>query len=102
MKLKKEEVEKIASLARIDLTEEEKKKFQKELSSILDYVDKLNEVDTEGVEPTYQVTGLRNVWREDEVFDCDSKVREGILKNMPDKKDNYLRVPAVFKERNKK
>ena len=61
MKLKKSEVEKISDLARINLTEEEKKKFQKELSSILDYVDKLNEVNTDKVEPTYQVTGLRNI-----------------------------------------
>lgn len=102
MKLKKSEVEKIASLARIELSEDEKKKFQKELSSILDYIDKLSEVDTDGVEPTYQVTGLRNIWREDEIFGCDAKVRQELLNNMPDKKDNYLKVPAVFKERNKK
>lgn len=102
MKLKKSEVEKIAALARIELSEEEKKKFQKDLSSILDYVNKLNEVNTDGVEPTYQVTGLRNIWREDEIFDCDSKAREGLLENMPAKKDGLLKVPAVFKKKYKK
>ncbi|MDD5043133.1 MAG: Asp-tRNA(Asn)/Glu-tRNA(Gln) amidotransferase subunit GatC [Patescibacteria group bacterium] len=102
MKLTKLEVEKIAGLAKIDLTDAEKKRFQKELSSILTYIGKLNEVDTKDVEPTYQVTGLRDVWREDAEIDCGKNVREGILSNMPERQNNYLKVPAVFKERNKK
>jgi len=99
MKLKKEEVEKIANLARISLSPEEKKKFQGELSSILEFVGQLNEVNTEGVEPTYQVTGLGNVFREDEVFSCDSKIKEEITGNFPDSKDSLLKVPAIFNKK---
>ena len=57
----------IAKLARLKLSDEEVKKFTKELTSILEYIDVLNELDTENVEPTAQVTGLSNVFREDEV-----------------------------------
>lgn len=67
MPLSNKEVEHIAHLARIGLSEEEKRKFSRELSSILDYVQKLNEVDTEKTKPTSQVTGLVNVLRQDNV-----------------------------------
>lgn len=81
MKLTKEQVEHIARLARLGLTPEEIEKYQTELSSILDYVEKLNEVDTENVEPTAQVTGLKNVMREDKV------VRKDDLESLADPKD---------------
>lgn len=68
MKLTKDQVLHVAKLARIGLDEKQIQKFQKELSSILDYVEMLNEVDTKGIEPTSQVTGLTNVGREDEVL----------------------------------
>ena len=97
MKLKKEEVEKIAYLARLELSAEEKKKFQKELSSILDYVEQLKEVDTSAVSPTYQVNSLRDIWREDEIFSCDEGARKEIINNFPDKEDALLKVPPVFK-----
>ena len=96
MKLSKKDVEKIALLARIDLTAEEKKKFQKELSLILNYVQKLNEVDTDNVLPTHQVTGLENAWREDEVFACGAEQREEVIRNFPDREKNFLRVPQIF------
>ena len=67
MKLTKEQVEHVAQLARLGLSDKEVEKFQTQLSGILDYVEQLNEVDTEGVEPTAQVTGLTNVLREDKV-----------------------------------
>ena len=67
MKLTKQQVEHVAKLARLGLSEKEVEKFQTQLSGILDYVELLNEVDTEGVEPTAQVTGLVNVTREDKV-----------------------------------
>lgn len=56
----------IAKLARLDLSDKEKQKYSKELSEILDYMEKLNEVDTKNIEPTSQVTGLTNVFRKDE------------------------------------
>lgn len=62
-----DQVRHIAKLARLSLSEEEVTKFAKELTSILGYVDMLREVDTEGVEPTAQVTGQENVLREDEI-----------------------------------
>lgn len=67
MKLTKQQVEHVAKLARLGLSEKEVEKFQTQLSGILDYVEQLNEVNTEGVEPTAQVTGLLNVTREDKV-----------------------------------
>ena len=67
MKLTKEQVEHVAKLARLRLSAAEVEKFQTQLSGILDYVEQLNEVNTESVEPTAQVTGLTNVTREDKV-----------------------------------
>jgi aspartyl-tRNA(Asn)/glutamyl-tRNA(Gln) amidotransferase subunit C len=69
MKLTREQVLHVAKLARLGLSEKEVEKFQKELSGILDYVEMLNEVQTDGVEPMSQVTGLENVTRDDSVLD---------------------------------
>ena len=95
MALGKEQVEHIAQLARLGLTEKEKRKFSLELSSILDYVEKLSKVDTDKIEPTAQVMGLENVMVEDEVKDCNIP-REELLKNAPDKKDGFIRVKQVL------
>lgn len=65
MKLTKEQVLHVAKLARLGLREDEISKFQTQLSGILDYVEMLNEVNTDGIEPTAQVTGLKNVTEED-------------------------------------
>ncbi len=66
MKLTKDQVKHVAKLANLPITPEEESKYSEQLSKILDYVDKLNEVDTSNVEPTFNVTGLSNVTREDE------------------------------------
>ena len=71
MAITKAELEHIALLARLNLTEAEKEKFAPQLDSILDYISQLNEVDTKNVEPTAQVSGLMNVWREDEIKEWD-------------------------------
>jgi len=94
-KISKEQVENIAKLARISLTEEEKVKYQTELSSILDWVEKLNEVDTKDVEPIGQITDLKNVLSEDKVEDYPVP-REEILKNAPMKKDGFIKVKKVL------
>lgn len=67
MKLTKEQVTHIAKLARINLTEAEVEKFTSQLGNIIGFIEKLNEVDTEGIPETNQVTGLQNASREDEV-----------------------------------
>ncbi len=96
-KLSVGQVEHIAELARIELTEKEKEKFTKDLSSILDYVEKLNQIDTSEVEPIAQVTGLENVMREDkEIKSPKSKVQSKLLKEAPSKKGDYIKVPKIL------
>lgn len=96
MKLDIKDVEHIAKLARLHLTEEEKKKFSRELSSVLEYMDILNEVDTEKVEPSYQVTGLINIYRKDEVKGCTDEEMKEVRKQFPEDKDDLLKVPGIF------
>ena len=90
------EVRHVAKLARLGLSEEEIAKFQKQLSGILEFVAALNEVDTKDVIPTSQVTGLENVFREDEVKP--SLSQEEVLANAPDKYKSYFRVKKVLEE----
>jgi len=94
-KLSIKQVEHVAKLARLGIDKREKKKFQKELSSILDYVNKLSEVDTKDIEPIAQITGLTNVVREDK--SRPSTEREKLLKNAPQTKDGYVKVKAILK-----
>lgn len=96
--ISKKQVKHIANLARIGLTEKEIEKFQKELSSVLDYVEKLKEVDASKVEPLAQVTGLKNVIREDETIKNDkrSEIRNKLLKLAPDRKSDYFKVPKIL------
>jgi aspartyl-tRNA(Asn)/glutamyl-tRNA(Gln) amidotransferase subunit C len=96
MKLSEEKVEHIAKLARLGLTERENKKFQKELSAILDFVEQLNKAKTEKVEPTAQVTGLENVSRQDKSRAKTKKETEKLLELVPETKDGYVKVKAVL------
>ncbi len=90
------DVDHVAKLARLGLTEKEKKKFAKELSAILDFVEKLKEVKTEKVEPTAQVTGLENVSREDKGRVKSKQERERLLKLVPETKDDYVKVKSIL------
>ena len=92
--LTKEEVIKISQLVRIELSEAEVEKFQKELSTVLDYVEELKLVDVSGLEEVSQVTGLVNVQREDKVIDLGN--REEILSEAPEIKDGYYKVKAIL------
>jgi aspartyl-tRNA(Asn)/glutamyl-tRNA(Gln) amidotransferase subunit C len=94
MKISKEEIEHIASLARLYLSEEEKELFGSQLSSILDYMEKLNELDTRDIEPTSHVLPLSNVMRDD--VPGRSIPREDALKNAPDRTDKFYRVPKII------
>lgn len=96
-KITREDVEHVAKLARLGLTDEEITKFQKELSLVLAYVEKLQEVDTKKVATTAQVTGLTNVFREDKVKKCDISLDE-LLKNAPAQEGRHLKVKAVLEE----
>ncbi len=94
MAISLEEVRKIAQLARLNLTEKEEKRHAETISAVLDYMKILNEVDTDGVEITSQVTGLSDVTRADDPADCE--IKKALIAQMPEVKDNELAVPAVF------
>jgi len=94
MKLSKEEVLKIAKLSRLELTEAEVEKFSGQLSDVLEYVEKLNEIKTDDVPETSQVTGLENVYRAD-VAD-QGNLQKDLIKQAHESEDNQIKVKAVF------
>ncbi len=94
MKITRKEVEHVASLARLALKEEEMEQFTEQLSEILTYVEKLNELDTQNVEPTSHVLPVNNVMREDEA--TISLERRKALANAPDRTEEFFRVPKVI------
>ncbi len=96
MALTKQDIHHIADLARLALTPEEEERFLAQLSSILEYVSQLQEVDTASTEYQYQVEGLKNVTAQDEVAVCDEDVRKRILQAMPDRIGDLLKVKGVF------
>ncbi len=96
MKLNKKDIEHIAKLARLDLTKDELKKYGDQLSSVLNYVDQLKEVDVTDVEPTAQVTGLDNVWREDKIKDWDEAEVKLAMNNTPELDDGQLKVRRII------
>lgn len=87
-------VEHVANLARLELSGEEKEQFASQLSAILKYAEKLDELDTEGIEPTSHVLPVTNVMREDAVRESVSN--ETALRNAPDDEDGQFKVPAVL------
>lgn len=94
-KLTRDDVLKLAALSRLRLSDEEIEKFRGELSEILDYVEVLDKVDTKGLSPTYQLSGLRNVTRKDEIIDYGVSTDE-LLRNAPDLKDKQFKVKRVL------
>lgn len=90
------DVKKVAKLANLPLTADEEEKYSEQLSKILDYIDQLNKVDTKGVEPTYNVSGLYNVMRKDEV--SESLTQEDATKNGPNTKDGFFVTKGVFED----
>ena len=94
-RLTRDDVLKLARLSRLRLSEDEIEKFRGELSEILEYVQQLDAVDTAGLEPTYQVTGLTNVARYDEIKDYQAKPAD-LLKNAPATKDHQFKVKRVL------
>jgi aspartyl-tRNA(Asn)/glutamyl-tRNA(Gln) amidotransferase subunit C len=96
MQLSREQVEHIAKLARLDLTEEELEKYGSQLSDVLSYIDQLQEVDVSDTEPTAQVTGLENVLREDVAEDWNEQEKKAALSEAPELEDNQYKVKRVL------
>ncbi|GAA0137316.1 Asp-tRNA(Asn)/Glu-tRNA(Gln) amidotransferase subunit GatC [Paenibacillus sp. YSY-4.3] len=94
MSIEIKDVEHVARLARLNLTDEEREMFTEQLNAILQYAEKLNELDTEGVEPTTHVLRLNNVMRDDVV--AESLTQEKVFRNAPEEEDGQFKVPAVL------
>ena len=93
--LSREDVLKLARLARLTLSDEEVERYRSELSQILQYVEQLQTADVEGLKPTTQVTGLKNVMREDEVTDYGLSP-DDLLRIVPSKQDRLIRVKRMI------
>lgn len=91
-------VQHLADLARLELTPEELKNMEPQLLSILDFIGKLQEVDTSHVSPAVYLNDLKNVFRADEVAMCDADTRARLLEAFPDRLDDLLKVQGVFEE----
>lgn len=91
----KETVLKLAKLSSIGLSDQEVQAMTAELTSIVGFVEALQSVNVEGVEPTFQVTGLQDAFRTDEV-NPDTIPRDLLLSNSPDQQDGYIKVPRVL------
>ena len=92
-----EDLEHIGWLARLELSEEDREKYTPQLNSVLDYFGELDRVDTDGIEPTYHVLPLYNVFREDEPgIPTGTLSQEKALANAPAKKDGFFKAPRIM------
>ena len=96
MQLTKDEIHDIALLARIGVTDEEVVSYQKDLSSVLKYFEKLNEVNTDDVEEIGHITGITDVFREDVVVEFGEEGVKKIMDCVPNKQDGYIKVKSVL------
>ncbi len=95
--ISKKDLEHIAWLSRLDLSGEDKEKYTPKLNSVLDYFGELDEVDTEGVEPTYHVLPMSNVFRDDaEGVPTRSLPQAEVLSNAPKKQDGFFKAPRMM------
>jgi len=95
-KITRAEVEQVARLARLELTDDEQERMTAQLDAILGYIDKLNALDTSAVEPTTTVIPMVSVMREDRVRP--SLTQEDALENAPDREDVFFRVPRIIED----
>ncbi|HWR31834.1 MAG TPA: Asp-tRNA(Asn)/Glu-tRNA(Gln) amidotransferase subunit GatC [Negativicutes bacterium] len=93
MKLNRKDVEHVALLSRLELSEQDLDKYTGQLDAILEYIDVLNQVDTSGVEPMAHVLDIRNVMRPDVVQP--SLPREAALMNAPEPENGFFKVPKI-------
>lgn len=94
MPVGKKQIDHLCQLARLTIKDKQEKKFQKQLSEIVDYFEKLNKLKTEKIEPTAQTSGLLNVTREDKVDK--SLSQKEVLKNAPQKQEAFFKVKSVL------
>lgn len=95
MDITREDIEHLAGLSNLSLSDAEAEGLKKDLAGILKYISQLDELDTEGVEPTYQVFEMENVWRDDSIIPQDAS-REQLLALTKEEKDNQIKVPKVL------
>jgi aspartyl-tRNA(Asn)/glutamyl-tRNA(Gln) amidotransferase subunit C len=93
--ISREDVLHLARLSNLQLADDEIDGLRADISNILGYVEQLNKLDTEGVEPKYQVTGLSNVWRDDKLINYEV-TREELLVRSPEVVDFQVKVPKVL------
>ena len=95
--IEKKDLEHMGWLARLELSEEDKEKYTPKLNSVLDYFGELDEVDTEGVEPTYHILPMNNVFREDEInTPVKPLTQEEALSSAPKKQDGFFKAPRMM------
>ena len=95
MEVNQETIAHLAKLSNFALTNDESKRLVTDIKGILDYISQLDELDVSGVEPTYQVFEMENVWREDEILPQEAD-REALLNLAKEVKDNQVKVPKVL------
>ena len=95
MEIKREDILHLADLSDFSLSDAEIESLGDDLSGIIKYISQLEELDTDNIEPTYQVFEMENVWREDEIKPQDA-TREQLLALTKEEKDNQIRVPKVL------
>lgn len=94
-KISRDDAQHLAQLSSLQLADDEADNLAADIENILGYVEQLGELDTTGVEPTYQVTGLENVWRDDEVVESDVS-RATLLALAPASAEDQVKVPKVL------
>lgn len=95
MEITREDILHLAQLSNLSLSEEEITSLKPDLQGIIRYISQLDELDTDNIEPTYQVFEMENVWREDEILEQDAS-REQLLALTKEEKDNQIKVPRVL------
>lgn len=95
MEIKREDILHLADLSNFSLSEQEVESLGADLKNIIKYISQLNELDVSGVEPTYQVFEMENVWRSDEIMPQDAS-REELLALAPASQENQIKVPKVL------
>jgi len=95
MNITREEINHLAELSNFDLESQEKEALRGDLENIIKYISELDSLDTEGVEPTYQVFEMENIWRAEEILSQDAD-REQLLALTREEKDNQIKVPKVL------
>ena len=95
MKIKREDILHLANLSNFSMSDQEIESIGKDLENIISYISELNELDTEGIEPTYQVFEMENIWRDDEIKEQEAS-REELLALTKDAQENQIKVPKVL------